>query len=116
DAGASRLDCRDRAFRIDQCHVLLGADKGCTVAEKMYRGDRRADRDRPYAVRQGDDGGPIAGIEIAHHVVMQLSKPARIACSGNSRPMKTRRLWRGSPSFHFRWWSPSSIMCTPWKT
>jgi hypothetical protein len=34
---------------------------------------------------------------------MQLSKPSRIACSGNSRPMKTSRLWRGSPSFHYRW-------------
>ena len=44
----------------------------------------------------------FAGIELFHHVVIQLSKPSRINCSGNSRPMKTRRLSRGSPSFHFR--------------
>ena len=37
----------------------------------------------------------LAGIELFHHVVMQLSKPSRIICSGNSRPMKTSRLSRG---------------------
>ena len=38
---------------------------------------------------------PSPGSNCFHHVVIQLSKPSRIICSGNSRPMKTRRLSRG---------------------
>ncbi len=71
---------------------------------------------RTRSVTDGDGGLRAGGIELDAHDAMQLSKPSRIACSGNSRPMKTMRLSRFSPSFHFRWWSPSSIMCTPWKT
>src|SRR6185312_8575356 len=117
DAAAMHGDARDVAFRIHERDIFLGADKAGTLAEKMHGRRRRANRNGAHAVGDGCDGGlPAARLERAHHVVMQLSKPSRIACSGNSRPMKTSRLSRGSPSFHLRWWSPSSIMCTPWKT
>ena len=97
-------DPRDFARGIHQRHVFLGADKGRAVAEEMHRGDGHADRDRPHLVGDRNDGGGlIAGIELFHHVVIQRSKPSRIICSGNSRPMKTRRLSRASPSFQARW-------------
>src|SRR5262245_43113337 len=95
---------------------LLAPDKTGVVAEEMHGHYGRTQWQRPHAVGHRDDGGGFAGVELFHHVTMQLSKPSRITCSGNSRPMKTTRLSRRSPSFHFRWWSPSSIMCTPWKT
>ena len=104
---------RDFTLRIDQRDALFGADKGRALTEEMHGGNRRADRNQTHAVGDGDDGSLLGGIELAHHVVMQPSKPERIACSGNSRPMKMRRLSRGSPSFHLRWWLPSSIMWTP---
>ena len=56
---------------------------------------------RTWSVMEAMEGA-VARIELFHHVVIQLSKPSRIICSGNSRPMKTTRLSRGSPSFHFR--------------
>ena len=113
---AVKGDRRDVAGRTDQRRVLLGADEHRGVAEKMNRGDRHADGKRTHPVGDGSDGGAVARIKLFHHVVIQLSKPSRIICSGNSRPMKTTRLSRASPSFHLRWWSPSSIMCTPWNT
>ena len=66
--------------------------------------DGRADPDRAHPIGDRRDGGGIfARIELCHHVVIQRSKPSRMVCSGNSRPMKTRRLSRGSPSFQARW-------------
>ena len=105
DAAAMDGDLRNLAFvRSTSGDVLLGADKGGVLAEKMHRDDRHADRERPHPVGDRDDGGGIrARIEFFHHVVIQLSKPSRMVCSGNSRPMKTRRLSRGSPSFQARW-------------
>ena len=50
--------------------------------------------ERPHPVGHRNDGGGFARIELFHHVVIQLSKPSRIICSGNSRPMKTTRLSR----------------------
>ena len=84
-------------------HIFLGADEGCVIAQKVHGRDRRADRDRAHLIGDGNNGGGFARTEFCHHVVIQLSKPSRIVCSGNSRPMKTRRLWRGSPSFQARW-------------
>ena len=90
--------------RAHQRDAFLGADEGGALAEKMHRGDGHADRDRAHPVGDRDDGGGVvAGIELFHHVVIQRSKPSRMVCSGNSRPMKTRRLSRGSPSFQARW-------------
>jgi hypothetical protein len=45
--------------------------------------------------------GLMAAPRNDHHA-MQLSKPLRILSSGKWRPMKTMRLVRSSPSFHFR--------------
>ena len=95
-------DGRDFARCIDHRRVLLGADEDGGIAEEMDRADRHADGERPHPVGDGSDGGAFARIELFHHVVIQLSKPSRIICSGNSRPMKTTRLSRASPSFHFR--------------
>src|SRR5437868_14349718 len=111
-----RLDLRDFAGGIDDCDLLFSSDEAGGIAKEMHRRHGHAERQRPHLVGHRDDGGGLAGIELFHHVTMQLLKPSRIICSGNSRPMKMTRLSRGSPSFHFRWWSPSSIMCTPWKT
>ena len=58
---------------------------------------------RTRSVTETMEAGFAAGSNCCHHVVMQRSKPSRIVCSGNSRPMKTRRLSRGSPSFQSRW-------------
>ena len=73
----------------------------------MLEGDHQRpwkDGEAAHLVGDGNDGGGmIAGIELGRHVVMQRSKPSRIVCSGNSRPMKTRRLSRGSPSFQALW-------------
>ena len=96
-------DVRNLAGSVHQRDVFLGADKGRPIAEEMHRDNRHADRERSHLIGDRDDGGGIVvRIELGHHVVMQLSKPSRINCSGNSRPMKTRRLSRDSPSFHFR--------------
>ena len=46
----------------------------------------------------------------------QARKPSRIAASSRSRPMNTTFDSRFSPGFQSRCGSPSSIMCTPWKT
>ena len=111
------LEFRDLVGGIHQRDVFLGADKGRMIAEEMHRDHGHAERERTHPVGdRGDRGRILVRIELSHHVVMQLSKPSRINCSGNSRPMKTRRLSRDSPSFHFRWWSPSNIMWTPWNT
>src|SRR4051794_5727576 len=45
----------------------------------------------------------------------QLSKPRRSCGRFRLRPMNTRRLVFGSPSFDGRMKSPSAIMCTAWK-
>ena len=104
DAAAVDGDLRHLALHAHDKDVFLGADKGGVVAEKVHGGDRRADLDRAHPVGDRDDGGGIcARIELRHHVVIQRSKPSRMVCSGNSRPMKTRRLSRGSPSFQARW-------------
>ena len=104
NAAAVDGDRRDLAVQAYQENVFLGADKGGAVAEKMHRGDGRADLYRAHPVGDGSDGGgTVAGSKFFHHVVIQRSKPSRIVCSGNSRPMKTRRLSRGSPSFQARW-------------
>ena len=109
DSAASIVSVTDRVhpvalgMPVTSVH-FLGADKGRVAAEKMHRGDRHADRKRAHAVGdRNDGGGVVAGIELFHHVVIQLSKPSRIICSGNSRPMKMRRLSRASPSFQARW-------------
>ena len=95
---------RNLALAAHHRDIFLGADKGRAVAEKMHRDNRHADRERPHPIGDGNDGGGlIARIEFFHHVVIQLSKPSRMVCSGNSRPMKTRRLSRASPSFQARW-------------
>ena len=90
------------AGSADQRRVLLGADEDGGVAEKMHRGDGHAHGKRLHPVGDGSDGGAVGRIELFHHVVIQLAKPSRIICSGNSRPMKTTRLSRTSPSFHLR--------------
>src|SRR5690606_23572346 len=46
----------------------------------------------------------------------QARKLFSIFSTSRSRPMKTRRDSRFSPSFHGRWWSPSTIMWTPCTT
>ena len=102
DGTAVDRDCRYLACLVDQRRVFLGADEDGSVAEEMQRGCGHADRQRPHPVGEGSDGGHFARIKLFHHVTIQLSKPSRIICSGNSRPMKTTRLSRGSPSFHFR--------------
>ncbi len=99
------MDGHARDFTVGARHryAFLGADKDRALAEEMHGGDRHADRDRAHSVGdRGDGGGVIVGIELCHHVVIQLSKPSRMVCSGNSRPMKTRRLSRASPSFQAR--------------
>lgn len=95
-------DFRDFARLVRHGSVFLGADKYRGIAKEMDRGDGHADRQCPHLVGDGSDGGRLARIELFHHVTIQLSKPSRIICSGNSRPMKTTRLSRASPSFHFR--------------
>ena len=87
---------------IDDRRVLLGADEDGVVAEEINRRHGHADRQRPHPVGDGNDGRSRVRIKISHHVVIQLSKPSRMVCSGNSRPMKTRRLSRGSSSRHLR--------------
>ena len=117
NAAAVHGDLGDLTLGVDQGDVLLAADEGGAVAQEVRRGHGHAERNGLDAVGDGDDRGGIGRRrELFHHETMQLSKPLRMASSGNSRPMKTRRLSRGSPSFHFRWWLPSSIMWTPWKT
>ena len=97
-------DARNVARAVYQRDVLLGAYKGGMLAEEMQGNDRRADRDRLHPVGDRNDGGGIgAWIEVCHHATMQFSNPSRIICSGSSRPMKTSRLSRGSPSFQARW-------------
>ncbi len=97
-------DRRNLAVRSNHRNAFLGADKGRALAEEMHRGDGHAERDRMHPVGDGyDGGGAIAGVEFFHHVVIQRSKPSRMTCSGSSRPMKTSRLSRGSPSFQARW-------------
>ena len=83
--------------------VLIGADKGGVLTEEMHRDNRHANRKPAHLIGDRDDGRGLARIEFLHHVVIQLSKPSRMVCSGSSRPMKTRRLWRASPSFQARW-------------
>ena len=69
-------------------------------------------RSATEAIRSGAAiGSGLPGGYAAHS-----SKPLRIMVSGSSRPMNTIRLSRFSASFHSRWWSPSSIMWTPWNT
>lgn len=46
---------------------------------------------------------------------VQASNPRRSWGRFKLRPMKTRRLVRGSPSFQGPMKSPSAIMCTAWK-
>src|SRR4029450_5090343 len=116
DRAEMHFNLRDFANRSSDDNLLLSADETCVVAEEIHRRYGRTQRQRPHLVGHRSDGAGFTGIELFHHVTMQRSKPSRIICSGSSRPMKTTRLSRRSPSFHFRWWSPSSIMCTPWKT
>ncbi len=103
DGAAVDGDGGDFIAFTDHRRGFLGADKHRGVTEEMNRGDRHADGELPHLVGEGSDGGRVARIELFHHVVIQLSKPSRIICCGNSRPMKTTRLSRASPSFHFRW-------------
>ena len=102
DGAAVDGDFRNFARFVHHRRVFLDADKHRGIAEEIDRGDGHADRQRPHLVGDGSDGGRFARIELFHHVTIQLSKPSRIICSGNSRPMKTTRLSRASPSFHFR--------------
>jgi hypothetical protein len=96
-------DARNFAGAVYQRDILLGADEGGNIAEEMHGNDGRADRNRPHPVGDRNDRGRnITRIELFHHATMQFSKPSRIICSGSSRPMKTRRLSRGSPSFQAR--------------
>src|SRR5688572_4349122 len=104
-----------RAVRRDEQQSLLAKHEHGTLAEKT-RGDHRpAHRDRLGAINDGGDWAACVG-HGKRRQATQLSKPLRIFSSGRFRPMNTMRLWRFSPSFHSRWWSPSSIMCTPWNT
>ncbi len=104
DAAAMDDDRRYLAVSTYQENAFLGANESRVLADKMHRRDRRADFDRAHPVSDRNDGGRIiARVEVAHHVVIQRSKPSRMVCSGNSRPMKMRRLSRGSPSFQARW-------------
>ena len=97
-------DRRYLARAADQENAFLSPDESRVVAEKMHRCDRHADLERAHPVGDRNDGGRvIARIELFHHVVIQRSKPSRMVCSGNSRPMKMRRLSRDSPSFQARW-------------
>ncbi|MGY4301548.1 hypothetical protein ACVWXN_009643 [Bradyrhizobium sp. i1.4.4] len=111
NAATMHGDRRDLALGVDERDILLAADEGGAGPKEIHRGHAHPERNRLDAIGDGDDRGGIGGRrKLFHHETMQLSKPSRMAFSGNSRPMKTRRLWRGSPSFHFRWWLPSSIM------
>ena len=97
-------DRRDFALAAHQEDAFLSPDEGRVVAEKMHRCDRHADPERAHLIGNRNDGGRmIARVELAHHAVIQRSKPSRMVCSGSSRPMKMRRLSRGSPSFQARW-------------
>ena len=57
DAAAVDGDGRNLALPAHQENVFLGADKGGALAEKMHRGDGRADRDRAHPVGDRSDGG-----------------------------------------------------------
>src|SRR5258708_38220649 len=104
DAAAMDGDRRYLALAAYQEDAFLSPDEGRVVAEKMHRRDRHADLERAHPLGDRNDGGRIiAWVELAHHVVIQRSNPSRMVCSGNSRPMKIRRLSRGSPSFQARW-------------
>src|SRR6266436_6504145 len=104
DAAAVDDDRRNLAASAQPENAFLGADESRVVAEKMHRRDRRADFNRAYPVGDRNDGcRVIARIELFDHVMIQRSKPSRMVCSGNSRPMKMRRLSRGSPAFQARW-------------
>ena len=102
DGAAVDGDSRDFARLVRHGSVFLGADEHRGIAEEMDRGDGLAYRQHPHLVGDGSDGRGLARIKLFHHATIQLSKPSRIICSGNSRPMKTTRLSRASPSFHFR--------------
>ena len=117
NAAAVHGDRRHLASRVTSATFSSAPTKAALSPRKCTAVDRRADATgRTRSVTETMEPELSARIEFFHHVVMQLSKPSRIICSGNSRPMKTRRLSRCSPSFQSRWWSPSSIMCTPWNT
>ena len=102
DAAAVDVNFRNFALPVHEADAFLGPDERGAVADKVHGGDGSTDRNRAHLVGDGRNGGLMARLEGAHHETMQRSKPSRIICSGNSRPMKTRRLSRGSPSFHFR--------------
>ena len=98
-----RRPARSRPAPLTSATLSSAPTKAACIAEEMHRDDRHADRERTHPIGDRNDGGGLlARIELFHHVVIQLSKPSRIVCSGNSRPMKTRRLSRASPSFQAR--------------
>ena len=54
-------------------------------------------------------------IEVFHHETMQFSKPSRIVFRQFAADEDEAALARLAV-LPFRWWLPSSIMWTPWKT
>ena len=94
---------RRLAFACGESHGFFGANEGRDVAEEMNSGNRAADLHRQHTICNRSNRGRIfRQSKRTHHVVTHCSKPSRIACSGNSRPMNTSRLSRGSPSFQAR--------------
>ena len=103
DAAAMHGNRSGLCLARDDEDALFRTDKGRLIAHEMHGAHGRANRNGAHLVGDGNDGSGFARLEIGHRATMQLSKPSRIIASGNSRPMKTRRLRRGSPSFHGRW-------------
>ena len=97
------IDARNLAVRARRWQTLSSAPTKTAVSPRKCTDDTGMPTasGRTLSVTETMEAA-LARIELFHHVVIQLSKPSRIICSGNSRPMKTRRLSRCSPSFHFR--------------
>ena len=85
-----------------QRDVFFRADERRDVAKEMHSGRRCIQRNLGDPISDRNNGGLFRRqAEVRHHA-MVFSKPSRIACSGNSRPMNTTRLSRFSSLRHFR--------------
>ncbi len=100
-------------------NAVVGLDGGVAAGKPVDRAVRQRE-DRRFAEEGGGHAmaAEIEGRDCRHGVgyASQARKPSSSLSRSRSRPMKTRRLSRRSPSFHGRWWSPSTIMWTPCTT
>src|SRR5690606_12896394 len=104
--------------------VETGAGDGHVVQEVVVDQARIQQAGKRAAYRQLADAGPAVQVNdhagprgcVRAHAARHASKPRRSFSSSSSRPMKTSRVSCVSPSFHGRWWSPSTIMWTPCTT